>query len=575
MLVSLKKFLPRGSVAVILKSTEAGIDLVLPMIMADIIDNGVYTGKLNYILQKGSFMVGLATVGYISAIFCNYFAVTASQGFGADLRERIYTKIQNFNMLQMNKFSQSSLITRLTKDVNQVVTMFLMSMRMVLRGLVTGIGAIIFSFIINPKLATVILGIVSITIFLTRYYMKKSMPLYSLIQKKLDGVTLILRENLLGIRVIKALSKEKIEERKFDEKNEDLSSSTATADNIMDSKTPFISLLINSGIVMILWFGGIDVSVGTIRVGEVIAIINYLNMLLFSMNALSFLFSMSSKTMVSGKRINEILKEPIENIRGKADISTENILEFREVYFKYGDNSSYAIENINFNIARGEKVAIIGGIGSGKTTLIDLIPRFYEVTEGAIYLNGKDIRNYSLKELRSKIAIVLQKSFLFSQSIEENMRWAKEDATAEEIQEALKISQGAEFVEDLPEGSKTKLSKGGNNLSGGQKQRLSIARTILKDSEILIFDDSFSALDFLTEGKLKDEIKKRMENKTIITISQRVSSIVHSDKIIVLDRGRIVGIGTHGELIEKSKIYKEICQSQEFCAQERGDLDEN
>lgn len=575
MLVSLKKFLPRGSVAVILKSTEAGIDLVLPMIMADIIDNGVYTGKLNYILQKGSFMVGLATVGYISAIFCNYFAVTASQGFGADLRERIYTKIQNFNMLQMNKFSQSSLITRLTKDVNQVVTMFLMSMRMVLRGLVTGIGAIIFSFIINPKLATIILGIVSITIFLTRYYMKKSMPLYSLIQKKLDGVTLILRENLLGIRVIKALSKEKIEERKFDEKNEDLSSSTATADNIMDSKTPFISLLINSGVVMILWFGGIDVSVGTIRVGEVIAIINYLNMLLFSMNALSFLFSMSSKTMVSGKRINEILKEPIENIRGKADISTENILEFREVYFKYGDNSSYALENINFNIARGEKVAIIGGIGSGKTTLIDLIPRFYEVTEGAIYLNGKDIRNYSLKELRSKIALVLQKSFLFSQSIEENMRWAKEDATAEEIQEALKISQGAEFVKDLPEGSKTKLSKGGNNLSGGQKQRLSIARTILKDSEILIFDDSFSALDFLTEGKLKDEIKKRMENKTIITISQRISSIVHSDKIIVLDRGRVVGIGTHGELIEKSKIYKEICQSQEFCAQERGDLDEN
>ncbi|MBC2857312.1 ABC transporter ATP-binding protein [Cetobacterium sp. 2A] len=564
MLQSLKKYTNKIVLAISFKSVEAIIDLILPLVMAGIIDKGVMSGDLNYIIKQGTLMIIISTIGYASSIACNFFSVSSSQQFGEDLRNRLFSKIQTLSIDQLNNFNQSSLLTRVSKDVTQVVMMTMMSMRMVLRGLVTGVGSVIFSFMISPKLALILLFIVPITIWTTYYYMKKSVPLYSSIQKKLDNLTLILRENFLGIRVIKALSKELIEEDRFEVKNKKLSEKIVKADNTMDSKTPFIGLLINLGIVFILFSGIKEVNLGSVKPGEILAIINYLGMLLFSVNTLSFLFSMSSKTIISSKRINEILKQDSETYIKSSNLNSETdyILEFKNVNFTYNDHLPLTLKNINFSIKKKEKIAIVGSTGSGKTTLINLILRFYDATSGEIFFDGKNIKNYPLEILRNEIGIVSQKSFLFSQSIEENMRWVNPDATIEEIKESIRIAQGTEFVEKLPNAYQTIISKSGNNFSGGQKQRLSIARTILKNSKLYIFDDSFSALDFITESKLKKMLNEKLKNNTIIIISQRIISVMNSDKIIVMDNGEIVGFGTHSFLLTTCPIYIEICKSQ-------------
>lgn len=562
-----KPYIPRGIIAALFKMGESFADLALPLIMAKIIDIGVSTRDFNYILSMGGKMILVAGAGYISAILSNYFSSRTSQEFGANLRESIFTKIQHFTFNQLNKFSQASLITRITKDVDQITNMFLMCIRMVLRGITTGIGAVIMAVIINPTLSIVFIIIAPLIIYLTLYYVKQSFSLYDLVQKKLDNLTLILRENLSGMKVVRALSKEEIEEVRFDEKNDDLKEQSIIADNLMLSKLPFITLLMNIGVVAVLWFGGIRVHYGKMQLGEIVAFINYLNMILFAMNALSFLFTLYSKTSISYKRVKEIVGEDIEEINQEKfeENLSDNILEFNHVYFSYDKSEKYVLEDINLKIRRGENIGIIGGIGSGKSTLVSLIPRFYDVVKGEIKVDGINVQRYKEGNLRKKIGLVLQKAFLFSQSIKENIMWGNQEASQQDIELMAQISQGSEFIEKLPEKYETQLIKGGNNLSGGQKQRISIARTLLKEPDILIFDDSFSALDFITEHKLKEELKTYMKRVTTLTISPKISSLIKMDRIIVMDNGKIAGFDTHENLVKNCNVYREICESQEIC----------
>lgn len=562
-----KPFMPKAILASLFKMGEAFCDLSLPLIMAKIIDIGVSNKDLTYITKMGGTMVAIALGGYICSIFCNYFSVHTTQNFGASLRDKVFTKIQSFNFVHLNKFTQASLITRMTKDVDQIMNMFLMCIRMVLRGLVTGIGAVIMAVTINPVLAVIFVFIVPTIVGTTVYYMKKSFGIYAEVQKKLDNLTLVMRENLTGIRVIRALSKEKIEAERFKEKNDDLKLKTIEADNLMASKLPFITLVMNIGVVAVLWFGGIRVNYGKMHLGEVVAFINYLNMLLFSMNALSFLFTLYSRTAISYRRVKEVLFEDVINMSEEEfeRIFTDTVIEFKNVSFSYDNTDNYILENVNLKIKKGENIGIIGGIGSGKTSLIALIPKFYEVTKGEVLIDGINVNKYKEKELRDKIGIVMQKPFLFSQSIEQNIKWGNEKASEEAVKNVISIVQGKDFVEKLPEQYKTEVTKGGTNFSGGQKQRLSIARTLIKEPEILIFDDSFSALDFITEYNLKNELKNYLKNTTIITISQRVASLMKMDKIIVMDNGKVVGFDSHAALAENCEVYREICESQEIC----------
>lgn len=562
-----KPYIPRGIIASLFKMGESFADLTLPLIMAKVIDIGVANKDFNYILSMGGKMILVAGAGYLSAILSNYFSSRASQEFGANLRDSIFIKIQHFTFNQLNKFSQASLITRITKDVDQITNMFLMCIRMVLRGLTTGVGAVIMAIIINPTLSIVFIIIAPLIIFLTLYYVKKSFGLYDLVQKKLDNLTLILRENLSGLKVIKALSKEKVEEERFDIKNNELKDQSIEADSLMLSKLPFITLVMNIGVVAVLWFGGIRVHYGKMHLGEIVAFINYLNMILFAMNALSFLFTLYSKTSISYRRVKEIVAENIDEINQEEfeKMITDNILEFNHVYFSYDKSDRYVLENLNFKIKRGEHIGIIGGIGSGKSTLVSLIPRFYDVVKGEIKIDGINIQEYNESNLRKKIGLVLQKAFLFSQSIKENIKWGDQNASQDQIELVTHIAQGKEFIEKLPEKYETMVIKGGNNFSGGQKQRISIARTLLKQPDILIFDDSFSALDFITEYKLKEELKLYMKRVTTITISPKISSLIKMDRIMVLDNGKIAGFNSHENLIKNCDVYKEICESQEIC----------
>lgn len=565
-----KPYIPRGIIAALFKMGESFADLTLPLIMAKVIDIGVSNKDFEYILSMGGKMILVAGAGYLSAILSNYFSSRTSQEFGANLRESIFTKIQHFTFNQLNKFSQASLITRITKDVDQVTNMFLMCIRMVLRGLTTGVGAVIMAIIINPTLSIIFIIITPLIIYSTLYYMKKSFGLFDLVQKKLDNLTLILRENLSGIRVVRALSKEKIEESRFDKKNDELKEQSIKAESLMISKLPFITLIMNLGVVAVLWFGGINVHYGNMHLGEIVAFINYLNMILFAMNALSFLFTLYSKTSISYKRVKEIVGENIEVVEQEEFEKnlSDNILEFNHVYFSYDKSDRYVLEDIDFKIKRGESIGVIGGIGSGKSTLVSLIPRFFDVVKGEIKIDGVNIKRYQESELRGKIGLVLQKAFLFSQSIKENIMWGNQYATQDDIELVAHISQGKEFIEKFPEKYEMELIKGGNNLSGGQKQRVSIARTLLKQPEILIFDDSFSALDFITEHKLKEELKTYMKTVTTITISPKISSLIKMDRIIVMDNGKIAGFDTHENLMKNCSVYREICESQEICTTE-------
>ena len=560
-----KPFIPKASIAALFKMTEAFCDLSLPLIMAKIIDIGVANQNMNYIIKMGLTMVGIALGGYLSSILCNYFSVHATQNFGASLRDNVFTKIQNFNFVHLNKYTQASLITRITKDVDQITNMFLMCVRMVLRGLVTGIGAVFMAVTINPVLSILFLVIVPSIVGSTLYYMKKSFGKYSEVQKKLDSLTLVLRENLTGIRVIRALSKESVEKEKFRLRNDDLKNKTIEADNLMSSKLPFITLIMNLGVVAVLWFGGIRVSYGKMHLGEVVAFINYLNMLLFSMNALSFLFTLYSRTAISYKRVKEILSENIENISQEEfeKLVTDDIIEFKNLSFSYDGTDKYILENINLKIKRGENIAVVGESGAGKSTICSLIPRFYDVTNGEVFIDSINVKDIQERTLRENIGIVQQDTFLFNGTIAENIMFGKLNADMEEVVEAAKKANAYEFIMEMPDGFNSVIGERGIKLSGGQKQRISIARIFLKNPKILILDEATSALDNNTEKQIQKSLEELSKGRTSVTIAHRLTTVNKCDRIIVLGKDGILEEGNHETLMNKKGVYYNFYMSQQ------------
>jgi ATP-binding cassette subfamily B protein len=540
-------------------------DLIQPIIMSKIIDNGVKNGDINYVLRLGGLMLLLTFIGLLLASTRNIISTKASQGFGADLREDLYIKIQGFSLDNVNEFQDASLITRITNDVNHMQNFSHGMMRVFVKAPVTGIGAIIMSFILNTKMGFILLGLVPIVGIITYFNFKLSYPLFKKMQIALDKVNGIMGEYLAGIRVVKAFNRFEYEEERFEKVNKNLKDTTLKGMKTIAIFSPLISLCVNMGVVLVLWFGGYSVNIGNMEAGKIMALINYLTQLLFALVMMSRILNMFIRAKASAERVGEVfaadntileIDKPISNVELKEKI------EFENVYFAYKGNFQPVLEDINFSINKGETLGIIGSTGSGKSTLINLIPRFYDPIKGNIKIDGIDIKDIEIKKLRDKIAMVPQKVLLFTGTIRENIKWGNEMATEEEIIEVAKIAEAHNFINSFSEGYNTYLGQGGVNLSGGQKQRISIARALIKKPDILILDDSTSAVDMLTERKIKEGLKKYSKNTTVILIAQRITSIMDADKILVMDKGKIVNQGNHVELMNTSEIYQDIYYSQ-------------
>lgn len=544
----------------IFKMIEAFFELIVPMVVADIIDNGIAKGDSHYILKMGVVLFLLAIIGYSCALVCQYFASKTSQGFGTYLRNDMFKAMNAYDYENIDEIGTPSLITRITNDVNQLQVAVAMAIRLVSRSPFLIIGSLIMAFRIHMQMALIFLlsaPLLALVIYLVMSY---SLPLYIRIQKQLDRVSLICRENLSGMRVIRAFSKQTQEKERFREATEKQKSMQIRVGKISAFLNPCTSVIVNCAILCILYVGGLKVNVGDLSQGEVIALINYMNQILLSMFVFANVIVIFNKASASYKRVQEVLSIYPQIQDGSIDIQQsddQNLITFEHVSFSY--QKSVALKDISFEIKKGETVGIIGGTGSGKTTLINLLPRFYDATQGQIYIQEIPIQKYTLKSLRNMMGIVPQHAVLFTGTLRENMCWGKKDATDIEISDALKVAQ-ATFVQEWSEGLQTHISQGGQNLSGGQKQRLTIARALVKKPELLILDDSASALDFATDAALRKALKTL--SQTTIIVSQRVSSIMHADKILVLSHGELVGIGKHEELLENCSVYHEIVKSQ-------------
>lgn len=569
-MLKLVRFLKPYKVQVILgpmfKLVEAVFELIIPLIMARVIDIGVKNRDVGYVFKMGIVMILLGAVGFCSTFVCQYFAAKSSQGFGTNLRNALFEHINEFSYRELDKFSSGSLITRLTSDVNQLQLSVAMFIRLVIRAPFLIVGSIIMAISIDLKISMIFL-VTSLLISVSLYFIiTKSVPFLKKIQKSLDKLALIAKEDLEGTRVIRAFSKQDWSKSRFNNVNSDILEISCRVSKISSLLNPVTYVAINLAIVCIIWFGGMRAYHGDITQGEIIALVNYMMQILLALIVVSNLIVIFTKAFASADRINEILdtKISIQNNYRKIYVKSENAIkiEFDNVSFKYTENSKYAIENINLSIDYGEKVGIIGATGSGKSTFVNLIPRFYDVSKGSILLNGINVKDYNILDLRRRISIVHQNNVLFRGTIKQNLRWGKEDASDKEIKEALEISQSLDFVNEKPNKFNELVEEGGRNFSGGQKQRLTIARAIIKKPEILILDDSFSALDQETENRLRNAIMERFKDNTIIFISQKSKSIKNCDKIIVFDNGKIVGEGNHNSLLETCGVYKNICESQ-------------
>lgn len=550
------------------KLFEAILELFVPLVMANIIDVGVKNGDGGYVLKMGGVMVLLGVVGLMSALVCQYLASKASQGVGTKIRRELFSHINSLSHAELDKLGTPSLITRITNDVNQVQHSVAMGIRLLTRAPFIVIGALIMSMTINLQMS-VIFFIAAVLIGITLYLvMTKSIPIYSAIQKKLDRIGLISRENLSGNRVIRAFSKQKNEEERIDNATEELAKTSIRVSRLSALLSPVTYAVTDIAIIAIIWFGAINVNNGTgMLSGDIIALINYMTQILLAMIVVANLVILLTKASASAQRINEVFEtQPsvVEKTNDEISVSKSNStpkVEFDDVTFSYGDGDD-ELSDISFKIMRGQTVGIIGGTGCGKSTLINLIPRYYDVKSGIVSVDGVNVKNYPFIQLRSQIGIVPQQSILFSGTIRENMKWQNKDATDEDIISALKTAQAYEFVSKLEKGLESHVEQGGKNFSGGQRQRLCIARAIVGSPELLILDDSFSALDFATDAALRKALKQSTTDMTVIIVTQRCSTIKNADLILVLDDGRLVGKGTHDELFENCDTYREICLSQ-------------
>lgn len=551
----------------ILMISEVLGEVFLPKLMSIIVNTGVLNGDAGVVLKVGLVMVLSAFLMMVCGIGGNYFAAKASISFSADLRMDVFSKIQNFSFKNIDKFSTGSLITRLTNDITQLQNVIRMAMVMLLRSPGMLIGALIMALSINAKLALVIafvIPLLAISLFLV---MKTAFPRFEFMQKMLDKLNSGIQENFTNIRVVKSFVREDYEENKFKKNNTELKESSLRAMNVVILTQPIMMFAMNLTTIFVVWFGGNYVISDGMLIGDLSAFITYITQILMSLMMLSMMILNASRALACAKRVSEVLDEKVD-IEDKIGSDSEQIinsgvLEFKNVYFKYNkDSSKYILEDITFTANPGETIGILGPTGSGKTSLVSLIPRLYDVTEGEVLIDGINVKDYTLYNLRNAVGMVLQKNTLFSGTIDENLKWGNENATQEEIISAAENAQAHNFIDGFKDGYETELYQGGSNLSGGQKQRVCIARALLKSPKILILDDSTSAVDTATEAKIRECFKNELSDTTKIIIAQRISSVVSADKIIVLDDGKIVAIGKHDELIENCEEYQEIYYSQ-------------
>lgn len=577
----LKSFKKQVIIGPFFKLLEAIFELIVPLVMASIIDKGIANGDKSYVLKMGGVMILLGVLGLVFALICQYSAALASQGVGTKLRNDLFRHINSLSYKEIDELGTNSLITRITNDVNQIQLVVAMLIRLVIRAPFLVIGAAVMALMIDLKLGLIFIVVAPLVSAVLFFVMSRSVPFYKVRQTKLDEVSLITRENLSGARVIRAFSKQEHEKKRFNESSDEVADIAIRVGKLSAFLNPATFIILNVAIIAIIWFGGFRVDNGSLTQGQIIAFVNYMTQISLALVVVANLVVIFTKGSASAARINEIFETEssviernyasdsvddnsnITNI-GEAHNTTNSVpkIQFKDVSFSYHGNEEYSLEHLTVEIQRGETVGIIGGTGSGKTTLVNLLPRFYDTSKGSILIDGVDVKEYSLEALRKQFGIVPQKAALFGGTILENMRFAKEDASMEEIRKAAKIAQAEEFIESKPEGYNTVVSQGGKNLSGGQKQRMTIARALVGSPEVLILDDSASALDFATDAKLRKAIHENCEGMTVFIVSQRANSIKYADKIIVLDDGIVKGIGTHDELFDSCEVYREICLSQ-------------
>ena len=539
-------------------------DLELPDLMSEIVNTGIVQGDIPYILGRGGIMLLVALLGTGCTILTSYLTAKIGMGFSRDLRQKVFTKVESFSLAEVNEFGTASLITRTTNDINQVQLVVIMMMRMMLSAPLMIVGALIRAVNKDIELSKVIFVVIPIIILTIIIIARFTMPMFKKMQKRIDRLNLVVRENLTGIRVIRVFNKVSQEQERFNEASLEVSRIATIANRLMGALMPLMMLILNLSIIAFIWFGGIRIDSGDLMVGDLMAFIQYLTQIMFSLLMLTMMFVLIPRAQASAVRINEVLEmDPsIVSPTHAKQPQLKGYVEFKNVSFGYEGAEEYAISNISFSACPGEITAIIGGTGSGKSSILNMIPRFYDAAEGEVLVDGIDVRQMNDEELRSKIGYVPQKAMLFTGTIRDNILYGKEDATDEEICHALDIAQATDFVSKMKEGIESQISQGGTNVSGGQKQRLSIARAVVRKPEIYLFDDSFSALDFKTDAKLREALREETKNSTVIIVAQRVSTVMDATRILVMDEGRIVGMGTHEELLKTNEIYQQIVESQ-------------
>ena len=578
LLVFLKDYKKETVLAPLFKLLEASFELLIPLVVAAIVDQGIGQGDLFSVYKLGGIMVLLGVVGLIAAVSAQFFAAKAAVGFATGLRSALFGHIQNLSYTEIDTVGTSTLITRLTSDVNQVQSGVNMTLRLLLRSPFIVFGAMIMAFTVDVKSALIFVGVIPLLCVVVFGIMFITMPMYKQVQKRLDEVLALTRENLTGIRVIRAFHKEKEEIKKFTKGNEELTGMQLGVGRISGLMNPVTYVIINFGLVLLIYVGALQVDGGRLTQGQVIALVNYISQILVELVKMANLIVLITKALSSANRISAIFENESSMSDGTVTHMEEDketpILEFENVGFCYAGAGEESLSEIDFAVYAGETVGIIGGTGSGKTTLVNLIPRFYDATSGLIRYHGKPISEYNMEMLRQRIGAVPQKAVLFKGTIKSNLLWGNENATLPDMQDALEASQSKEFVEKLDQYLDAPVAQGGKNFSGGQRQRLTIARALVRKPEILILDDSTSALDYATDAKLRAELKKRKNQMTTFIVSQRTSSIQSADKIVVLEDGKIVGLGTHRYLLEHCEVYQEIYDSQYQNALEEEDGDE-
>lgn len=550
---------------------EVLMELLIPTIMAMIIDKGIKNGDIGYVAKMGGIMIAMSLLSLAFGALAGRFAAVAGMGFSKNLRAKLFEKVQSFSFSNVDKFSSSSLITRLTTDVTNTQNAFMMVIRMAIRSPIMFIGAIIMAVRINRELSLVLLIVLPLLALALVLIISKAFPKFLAMLEKYDAMNSRVQENLIGVRVVKAFVREKYEKDNFFNTADIVRKAQVSAEKLIIMNMPVMQIAMYTSIVAVLWFGGNMAVNGTMGTGELASFITYITQILMSLMMLSMIFIMLVISRASIQRISEVLDEEpsIKDCENSTEKVTDGSVRFENVSFSYFDDmNNLALENINLDIKSGETIGIIGGTGSSKTSLVQLIPRLYDTTSGTVYVGGKDVKSYSLDELRNNVAMVLQKNVLFSGTIRDNLKWGDENASDAEIIDACKSACADDFVQSFPDGYDTDMGQGGVNVSGGQKQRLCIARALLKKPKIIILDDSTSAVDTATDSNIRKAFREKLSDTTTFIIAQRISSVQDADRIIVMDNGKINGIGTHEELLENNEIYREVYESQQKGAEE-------